>query len=365
VIWQKLLRVEKVGITDNFFELGGHSLLAVRLFAEVERLTGRKLPLVTLFQSPTIEQLTHALAQGAAAEAHSLLVPLQPHGSKPPLFLIHGAGGDVLWGYANLAAHMPADQPIYGIKSRGQVGLDELNNLEDMAAYYLREVRAFQPKGPYCLGGYCFGGNVAYEMGRQLRAQGEAVTLIALLDTAPNHVGYEKARWWRPGFAYRFARNFYYWLEDFARLRSEERRRFVTRKTRAFLRRLRHRLTVGRDAESVDLEDVIDPQQFPQHELRLWQIHLQALIRHQDKPYPGHVTLFRTRGQPLICSFEEDFCWSKLAQGGLTLRRIQGSHENIFMEPNVRFLAHELEQCLGEAAQRVESGPQPEPRKNT
>jgi len=351
-LWQTLLRVEKVGVKDNFFELGGHSLLAVRLFAELEKMTGRKLPLVTLFQAPTIEQLARALCETEKSGSESLLVPLQPHGSKPPLFLVHGAGGDVLWGYANLAAYMPADQPIYGIKSRGQAGLEELSKLEEMAAYYLQEVRRFQPRGPYCLGGYCFGGNVAYEMARQLCEQGEQVAMVALLDTAPTNAGYEKPRWWRPQFGYRFARNAYYWLEDFTQLRVEERRRFVTRKTRAFCRRLKQRLKLTPTDSTVDLEDVIDPLQFPESELKLWQIHLQALIQHQDRTYPGQVTLFRTRGQPLICSFEEDFCWSRLAQGGLTVRRIRGSHENIFMEPNVQFLAKELEQCLAEALKK-------------
>src|SRR4029077_5364539 len=156
-LWEKLLHIAKVGAKDNFFELGGHSLLAVRLFSEIEKLTGTKLPLVTIFQSPTVRQLAKALSHDDSASANSLLVPLQPKGNKPPLFLVHGAGGDVLWGYANLAAHMRADQPIYGIKSRGQAGLEEFAKLEDMAAYYLQEVRALQPLGPYFLGGYCFG----------------------------------------------------------------------------------------------------------------------------------------------------------------------------------------------------------------
>src|SRR3954453_16943437 len=91
-LWQKLLHVERVGIRDNFFELGGHSLLAVRLFAEIEKLTGSKLPLVTLFQSPTIRQLGTVLDSSHTTEGRSLLVPLQPNGSKPPLFLVHGAG---------------------------------------------------------------------------------------------------------------------------------------------------------------------------------------------------------------------------------------------------------------------------------
>ena len=103
-LWRKMLRVERVGLADDFFELGGHSLLAVRLFGELEKMTGRKLPLVTIFQAPTVGQLASVIARAQASDSDSALVPIQPRGSKPPLYLIHGAGGDVLWGYANLVA---------------------------------------------------------------------------------------------------------------------------------------------------------------------------------------------------------------------------------------------------------------------
>jgi FkbH-like protein len=269
-IWQKHLHVDRIGVTDNFFEVGGHSLLAVRLFAEINRLTGKKLPLVTIFQSPTIEQLARALSQGPAELSRSLLVPLQPHGSKPPLFLVHGAGGDILWGYANLSAHMPADQPIYGIKSSGQAGREEFTRIEDMAACYVKELRAFQAHGPYRLGGYCFGGNVAYEMARQLRSAGEQVALLALLDSAPANAGYEKIHWWDPAYGLRFIRNLYYWLSDFAEQSAKERRRFIARKIRTLARKLIRRREVG----TVDLESVIEISHFPENELRLWQIDL-------------------------------------------------------------------------------------------
>ena len=98
---------------------------------------------------------------------------------------MHGAGGDVLWGYANLAAHLPSDQPVYGIKSRGQARRDEFETIEAMAGCYINEIRGLQPHGPYYLGGYCFGGNVAYEMARQFTAQGEEIALLLLLDAAP------------------------------------------------------------------------------------------------------------------------------------------------------------------------------------
>ncbi|HZV33479.1 MAG TPA: HAD-IIIC family phosphatase, partial [Verrucomicrobiae bacterium] len=344
-IWQDLLRRDKVGVRDNFFELGGHSLLAVRLFSEIERATGRKLPLVTLFQSPTIKELADVLSQ--ASGTRSGLVGIHTQGSRPPLFLIHGAGGDVLWGYANLAPYLGDDQPVYGVKSRALDGSEEFGSIEEMAAHYIEQIRSLQPEGPYYLGGYCFGGNVAYEIARQLDAQGEKVELVALLDAAPSNAGYERMPWWNPAYDAKFAVNMYYWLLEFFQLKPEERSDFVKRKTRALGRKVLRKFWPQRNkAGEVDLEEVIDLTKFPAHELRLWQIHLDILVRHVSQPYNGKVTLFRTRGQPVFCSLEEDFGWGRLARDGVDLRIIPGAHESIFIEPNVRMLAQKLNECL-------------------
>jgi amino acid adenylation domain-containing protein/FkbH-like protein len=352
-LWQKILRVERVGIADDFFELGGHSLLAVRLFAEVEKTTGQKLPLVTLFQAPTVGELAAVLCQHQAPGSQSLLVPIQPHGSRPPLYLVHGAGGDVLWGYANLVAHMDAEQPIFALKSRGQTGEEEFHRLEDMAAFYVQALRAKQPDGPFYLGGYCFGGNVAYEMARQLQADGAQVALLALLDSAPANAGYQTVNWWRPEFPGLFARNIFYWLRDFRNVKPRDRRRFIARKLRTFGRKAARWMHGNRVAPEVDLEEVIDPAHFQAHELELWKIHLRALADHVQRPYPGTVTLFRTRGHPLLSSFAHDLRWGALAGGGVNLQMIPGSHENIFMEPHVETLAIRLTAALSEAQGRA------------
>ncbi len=350
-LWQSLLRVERVGIRDNFFELGGHSLLAVRLFAEVEKLTGKKLPLVTLFQHSTVEQLALMIEQRSGA-VRSSLVAIQAHGTRPPLFLIHGAGGDVLWGYANLAEQLGSEQPVYGIKSRALNGAEEFSRLEDMATYYIGQIRRLQKEGPYYLGGYCFGGNVAYEMARQLVSSGEQVALLAMLDSAPSNCGYEQMRWWRPDFAVKFGINTYYWLDDFLHTTRREQREFIARKLRIWGRKALRKLFGARgEPAQVDLEEVIDLSRFPAHELRLWQLHLNALAAHVSRPYPGKVTLFRTRGQPVFCSLEEDFGWGRLVSGGVDIRLVPGSHESIFMEPAVRQLAEELRACLEEKAE--------------
>ena len=229
-----------------------------------------------------------------------------------------------------------------------------------MAACYLREVRQLQPRGPYYLGGYCFGGNVAYEMARQLEQLGETVALVVLLDSAPSNAGYERVTWWRPGFAFRFARNVGYWLSDFFGLGAEERRRFIRRKTRSLGRKVKRwfcRETAGSD---LDVEEIVDPIYFPESELKLWGIHLRALAEHTEGQYPGRITLLRTRGQPLLCSFDEDFCWGGLALGGVKVKRIPGSHENVFTEPNVRYLARAIEECLAQA-QAENHNPRPNP----
>jgi len=269
------------------------------------------------------------------------------------LFLVHGAGGDVLWGYANLAKHMDPDQPIYGIKSRGQVGMEEYTTLEEMAAYYVKEIRTFQSGGPYYLGGYSFGGNVAYEIARQLKAAGERIGVLALMDSAPSNAGYEKIKWWHPGFPYRFLRNLYYWGNDFAHLKTRQQRAFVGRKIRAMGRRLARNLRREKGPEPVDLEVVIDLNGLPEQEHRLWEIHLRALAQHVQQPYDGPVTLFRTRGQALFCSLEEDLNWGPLVRGEVMVKEIPGSHENIFMPPNVQFLANELGKRLEQTQERL------------
>ncbi len=344
-LWQQLLRLDRVGVTDNFFDLGGHSLMAVRLFAELDKLTGRKLPLVTIFQASTVGDLA-ALAGSRDSAQKSVLVPVQARGSRPPLFLVHGAGGDVLWGYANLAKYMHSDQPVYGIKSRGQIGLEEYHDIERMARYYLEQIRALQPRGPYYLGGYCFGGNIAYEMARQLLADNERVAEVLLIDASPSNAGYERLPWWRPSFHYRFTRNLFYWIKDFVTtLEPAEQRRYIVRKARVFGRKVVAKLQRKRNV-NVDLDEVIDVNHFPESELKFWRIHLNALVAHVERPYAGSVTLLRTRGQPVLCSCEEDFCWGQLARGGVKVKLIPGSHENVFMEPNVKYLANAMEECL-------------------
>jgi amino acid adenylation domain-containing protein len=182
-IWADVLKVESVGINDDFFALGGDSLLALQTFAQIETVFQQKLPLSILLKAPTIDQLANILQDNNYADAWSPLVEIQVGDSAYPLFCIHGGGFNVLI-YRTLAIGLGANQTVYGIQARGLDGSQPSNNsLEMVAADYIREIRRVQPTGPYFLSGLSNGGNIAYEMARQLRAEGEEIALLAMFDS--------------------------------------------------------------------------------------------------------------------------------------------------------------------------------------
>ncbi|HET7451575.1 MAG TPA: amino acid adenylation domain-containing protein, partial [Thermoanaerobaculia bacterium] len=240
-IWEDVLGVRPVSVRDNFFTLGGHSLLAVRMFARVENALGRRLPLATLFQAPTIEQLASAIREEGWSAPWSSLVVIQGGGARPPFFCVPGVGGNVV-GFYTLARHLGVDQPVYGLQARGLDGIAEPDTtVEEMAGRYLEQMRAVVPRGPYFLGGASFGGKVAYEMARRLSDEGESVALLALFDTfAPGSRGPAPfASVLRRGLARLFARVDYH-LDNL--LLQKERGEYIRKKARTVRRRIRSRL---------------------------------------------------------------------------------------------------------------------------
>ena len=182
-IYERVLGLRPVGANDNFFDLGGHSLLAVRLLAQIEKATGKRLPLSAIFQAQTVEAMSALLEDEDAPLASSSLVPIQPGGSRPPFFCVHAWGKNSME-YRGLVPYLGSDQPLYGLAPQGLDGsLPPHDRVEDMAAHYISEVRRLQPEGPYYLGGWSLGGRVAFEMARQLQAVGQRVALLVLIDT--------------------------------------------------------------------------------------------------------------------------------------------------------------------------------------
>src|SRR5207237_10581296 len=181
-IWQEVLGIPSVIVDDNFFDVGGNSLLAVRLFTRIEKTFYIKLTLATLIEAQTVEQLSGVLSENVR-RSWSPLVEMQPKGSRPPFFCVHGASGNVLI-YRDLSRHLGPDQPFYGLQAQGLDGTAEcLTTVEDMAALYINESRRVQHAGPYFIDGYCLGGTRAYGIAQQLTSRGKEVGLLALLDT--------------------------------------------------------------------------------------------------------------------------------------------------------------------------------------
>jgi non-ribosomal peptide synthetase component F/thioesterase domain-containing protein/aryl carrier-like protein len=187
-IWCETLERDRIGVRENFFGLGGHSILATQLLSRLRNALGVELTLTALFEDPTIAGLAARIEQAGEKSAGSMLeglLPLRAHGSRAPLFCVHPAAG-VSWPYAALLGGLTVDRPLYGIQARGlQAGEELVASVEEMAADYLRQIRAVRPHGPYHLLGWSFGGLVAQAMATQLRAEGERVGLLALLDTWP------------------------------------------------------------------------------------------------------------------------------------------------------------------------------------
>lgn len=349
-LWKQVLGVSEVGLRDNFFDLGGHSLLAVRLFSAIERSFRVTLPLSTLFEVATVEHIARLIEQQGRSQTWPSLVPLQPRGHKPPFFCIHGITGDILW-FRELALQLAPDQPFYGIQARGIDGMEPpLDTIEAMASRYLAEIRNFQPTGPYFLGGASFGGAIAFEMSRQLLAQGQEIALLALFDHAPptmaHYTGWQAIR--DVSWFLRFLRNLPFWLSTFVRSDPALLVRRLKRKLNAARKVGSHTLRrYGLDAEELEAADIVDyGSDLPEYRQRTIEAHFRALQVYQPQLYAGKVVLFQARTQSFLPAADPVAGWRRLAAGGVEVHIVPGSHEGMFKAPHVRVLAGKLRECL-------------------
>ena len=333
-IWQEILKVPSVGVDDNFFYLGGQSVQAAKLFQRIASEFGRKLPLATLFQAPTIAQISAIIdSQSIANAGWRSLVTIQPKGNKAPLFLVHGAGGNVLL-YQSLAKHLAPEIPLYGLQSQGLNGDNPpLQSIEQMAELYIQEIRSVQPHGPYYLGGYCLGGTVAYEMAQRLTSEGEQVALVAMLDT------YNFSRALKSSFLGFILQKLRFHIGNFMGLRPKHMMQYIKEKYR-----------VARDGEFANLftsrpgfEVEGAARATSGAEANVQAINDTAAEVYVPKPYAGTITLFKPR---INYKFYPDpnMGWGDLAK--LDIIEFSFNPHAMLLDPYVEKLAHSLIQIM-------------------
>ena len=321
-IWQEVLGKKQIGIRDNFFDLGGHSLLAARLMHKIGQELGKTLPLAMLFEAPTIEQLADALSQDGWSRYWSSLVPIQPSGSQPPFFCVHGVGGNVI-GLRELGQCMGPDYPFYGLQSQGLDGTRPCQKtIEEMALHYIHEIRSVQPNGPYFLGGFSFGGLVAYEMAQQLRVGGEEVGLLVLFDTYPGNLSAEDNSF----------------LGVLLRLSLSNLFRDLPK---VIEKRIRRRLKWWRRR--------VQP--------ALWDVRNSNTAAHNNyvlRPYDGRAVLLRAEKKSLRGSKDPHAAWHGLV-ANLAIHEIPGNHFDILVQPQVNRLADRLKACVNQSRSAFEA----------
>ena len=370
---RELLGVQVIGVEDNFFDHGGSSLQMAVLINRVQQKLGESVSTIGFFESPTIAAMACYLGNacpetirrlfgpsslpdnpqqqnGSVFSLNSrtrvsefpLLVPLQPEGSRRACFMVHPPGGIVVC-YRALAQHLGTDRPFYGIRSKGLQGEQDLpTRLEDMAAEYVAAIRKAQPEGPYHLGGWSIGGVTAFEMAQQLRAQGQVVGLLALLDTTipagpANRSVAEEADQSSREYGLDLT------LDELRQLAPDEQLPYL-----------------WQHAQKLGLVEVDTPpplvEQILQDLKRLFHLHVQLASDHVLRHYPGQLTLFRPSESPFAVPTSPDRGWTKLA-AAVDVHIVPGQHHTMVKEPHVEVLAHKLHTCLLHAEEPTAGSP--------
>jgi amino acid adenylation domain-containing protein len=342
------LQVHPIGIRDNLFDLGADSLTVVALVSQIEASLNTHMAPVTLMQAPTIEQLAAILRKTKRSGVWSSLVPIQPTGSKPPFFWVHGDISN-----AFLPRYLGADQPFYGLGHQSQDGNPaNYTQVESIAAYYLREIRTVQANGPYFLGGYSFGAIVAFEVAQQMTRGGEEVALLVLLD--PPNVGRSDVAFaHRPSFPDSVHRHLCHLVPlapkekmDYVFSRAAEKTRQIVdsriAKARSLARRLTWRVCLATGSKlpvSVRSPYILD-------------LYKRARARYLPQPYRGRTILFKLKSR----LYDSVFDWPHVLQGALEIHELDGEHMQLREKSHVPLWAEKLATGLARAQRTHTTG---------
>jgi len=343
--WQELLLLDHVGFDDDFFELGGHSLLGVQLFAKVKETYGVDLALSTLFDARTIRLLAEVIRQDrkssvAEPESWFKLVPIQPEGSRAPLFWIPGGNGTSVLAFRQVSQLLGSDQPVYGFEAKMPEPDQEFQGIVERSTQFLTKVKALQPDGPYALVGFCGGGYTAFEMARQLAAEGKEVGFLGIIECADDRhpatfagkarFRLERAVWRIQRLLGRGPKGLTQWAVE----RASSFAQGISLRIRRIMARLLGRPIPPLPAGPVDMFEKAR----------------RIVARYALETYPGKAVVILSNDTYYFCgvspSVDPRLVWCKLAQGGSEVLRMPGDHMDILEAPIVYQFAEELKRRL-------------------
>jgi amino acid adenylation domain-containing protein len=338
---------DRVAVTESFFDFGGHSLLAIDLMLAIEEATGHRVPVSELYRAPTPQLLAAEIARGGSdgdavtAQAgdrperrgHTFLVPIQPDGSRPPIFGIHVLGVNSAY-FRPLSSHLGTDQPVLGL---GQPNLDRDLRLDgptsvaDVAAGYVAEINRIRPDGPIVIAAISLGGVVAYETAQQLVAMGRDVPLMALFDAVgPDVADHPLTRRQQLGI---HARALKAEPKEYVWGRVAYQGQKVKRVAELAESRLRERY----GQESTHRLEV----------RRFIEANIQSQLHYEYQPYPNPMVIYKAADDPFTAHFLDlDMGWRSVAHGGLIIKVVSGDHISMVAEPNVGLLARYLREDI-------------------
>lgn len=363
-VWAKVLRIERVGRHDDFFELGGDSLGAVQLMSELQEVVpGEMLPLRAILEAPTVEQFAQWLKNEQGGDQQLLVRIKAGDDTRPAFFCVHASDGTAI-GMQPLAMAMNEDLPFYCLQAKGLDGSEPFATVEEAAECYLNEMRSVQPHGPYYLGGYCFGGFVAFEMARRLENEGESVATLILIDA------------FNPAFLRNSpaAKMLFYLFKFYVRRLGMHTRRmsrlspsewfgYVGGRMKAiFVHAGRYGQSVarvkakqaGQNPYAAEADAVPEPpsSEFEALIKSLERVGPDVARKFTPQPYGGSAVVFRV-SERSDDPYEDYYLgWRRVIRGAMESYEIDATHESILAEPDVRALAEKIDAKLRESSAR-------------
>jgi amino acid adenylation domain-containing protein len=357
-IWAVELGLLRIGIHDDFFEVGGDSLSAVRLMIKTQAVFHEFQPsFAVILKAPTVAQFAQILRRGQSVGSY--LVPMREGSDRPPLFCVHGVGGNV-FSTRDLATAMPPGQPVYCFQVRGLDGQSPpFSTVEETAQCYIDEIRKVQPNGPYHLCGGCYGGLVVFEMARRLHALGEAVGMVAMIDARNAAYGrfISKPRllYFNASF---FLRRSLHHLKALGRMKPRDWVSYFSGRASALLNQTRglsgaapagnaHPSSI--DASPAHAQAPVGDEDWMDVLDRIEEAARAAERNFIPKPYDGHLLVIAPKTREDDPFRDNALGWRPLALGGVTAYELEGDHLGIMSQPRVEKLADLIAKHLADA----------------